>query len=97
MVQLTEISSLTEFRRNAAEAVKRLKKTGRPHVLTVNGRAEIVVQDVVSYQRMLDALERAEAIEGIRRGIESAERGEGRPVEEIFAEIRAELGLSARD
>ena len=48
----------------------------------MNGRAEIVVHDVASYQRLLDRAERAEAIEGIRGGLESAARGEGRPAEE---------------
>lgn len=95
MVQFTDISSLTDFRRNASETVKRLKETGRPQILTVNGKAELVVQDVASYQRMIDALDRAEAIEGIRRGLESAARGEGRPAEDIFVELRAEFGFNA--
>lgn len=93
MVQLTDIGSLTEFKRNSTEAIKRLKETGQPQILTVNGHAEVVVQDVASYQRLLDRAERAEAIEGIRRGLESAARGEGRPAEEIYAELRERHGL----
>jgi len=42
-----------------------LKKTGQPVVLTVNGKAEIVVQDAESYQKLLEAKDRMEAIEGI--------------------------------
>jgi prevent-host-death family protein len=93
MIQLTEIGSLTDFKRNTTEAIKRLKETGQPRVLTVNGRAEVVIQDVASYQRLLELVDRAEAIEGIRQGLESAARGEGRPPEEIFAELRARYGL----
>lgn len=89
MIQLSDIRSLTDFKRHTAELVEQLKKTGRAQVLTVNGRAEVVVQDVASYQRLLDLAERAAAIEGIRRGVESAARGEGRPVEEVFAELRS--------
>ena len=92
MVQLSDIASLTEFKRNTTEAIERLKRTGQPQVLTVNGRDEVVVQDVASYQRLLDQVERAEAIEGIRRGLESAARGEGRSPEEIYAEIVARQG-----
>src|SRR3954447_17255530 len=94
MIQQPEMGTLTEFTQHAEEAIKRLKETGQPQVLTVNGRAEIVVQDVASYQRLLDLAERAEAIEGIRRGLESAARGEGRSAEEIFAELRARHGLN---
>ena len=95
MIQLTDIRSLTDFKRHTAELVAELKKTGRPHILTVNGRAEVVVQDVTSYQRLLDLAERAAAIEGIRRGLESAARGEGRPVDEVFADLRSRYGLPA--
>jgi prevent-host-death family protein len=91
---MTDIGSLTEFKRNSTEAIRRLKKSGQPQILTVNGRAEVVVQDVASYQRLLDRAERAEAIEGIRRGLESAARGEGRPAEEIYAELRERHGLT---
>ena len=50
-------------------------------VLTVNGKAELVVQDAASYQKLLEAQERMEAIEGIRRGLESMKRNAGKPAE----------------
>lgn len=56
MIDLRNIYSLSDFQRNAREHIERLKRTGRPSVLTVNGSAEIVVQDVASYQEVLDAL-----------------------------------------
>jgi prevent-host-death family protein len=83
-----EIRSLTEFKRNTSELVKRMKETGDPLVLTVNGKAELVVQDAEAYQRMLELIDRAEAIEGIRRGLESMKRGEGRPAREVLEELR---------
>ena len=53
MVHLEDIHSLTDFQRNTKEHIQRLKETGRPEVLTVNGKAEIVVQDAASYQKLL--------------------------------------------
>jgi prevent-host-death family protein len=88
-----EIASLTDFTNNATEAIERLKETGQPQVLTVDGRAEAVVLDVASYERLLELADRTEAIEGIRRGLESMARGRGRPVDEVFAELRARHGL----
>ena len=38
------IDSLTNFKRQTAEYLARLHKTGEPVVLTVNGKAEVVVQ-----------------------------------------------------
>jgi prevent-host-death family protein len=83
-----DIDSLTHFKRNTNEVLEQLKATGQPMVLTVNGKAEIVVQDAASYQAMLDLVERAEAIAGIKRGLESIERGEGIPAEEAFQRLR---------
>ena len=56
-----------------------MKKTRRPVVLTVNGKAEIVVQDAESYQQILDRLDRFEAVEAIRLGIAAAEEGRVKP------------------
>jgi PHD/YefM family antitoxin component YafN of YafNO toxin-antitoxin module len=86
----TDIHSLTDFKRRTAVFIEQIKQTGHPLVLTLNGKAELVVQDAASYQKLLDMLDRAEAIEGIRKGLKSVEEGRTRPVEEVFEEIRRE-------
>jgi PHD/YefM family antitoxin component YafN of YafNO toxin-antitoxin module len=96
MIQLNNIHPLTDFKRNTSEFRERLKKSGLPEVLTVEGRPELVVQDAAAYQRLLDAVERAEAIEGIRAGLESMKMGKGTPAEEFFADLRTRLGLNAK-
>src|SRR5262245_58151615 len=70
-LDLTEVHSLTDFLRNTKSHMIRMKRSERPLVLTVNGRAELIVQDARSYQALLELADRAEAIEGIRRGLES--------------------------
>ena len=88
MVHLDDIYSLTEFQRHTKEHLARLKQTGRPEVLTVNGRAELVVQDAASYQKLLELLDYAEAVAGIKQGLASMRRGEGRPAAEVFQHLR---------
>jgi PHD/YefM family antitoxin component YafN of YafNO toxin-antitoxin module len=88
MINLKDIYSLSDFQRKTREHIRRLKRTRRPEILTVNGRAELVVQDADSYQALLDALDQAEALAGIRRGLESVARGEGRPASEALDVIR---------
>ncbi len=60
-----DIQSLTEFKLHTPEFVQQLKQTGEPLVLTINGKAELVVQDVASYQKLLDLAEQAKVLEGI--------------------------------
>jgi len=87
MISLTDIHSLTDFQRNAKAYLTRIKRSGRPVVLTVNGKAAAVVHDAAGYQKLLDALDRADAVEGIQRGLASMKRGEGRPLKEALAEL----------
>lgn len=93
MVDLQEIHSLTDFLRNHKAHVKRLKKTRKPEILTVNGRAEVVIIDVESFQVILDKLAHVETVEAIKAGYEAAKRGEVRSLEEFDAEMRAKYDL----
>ena len=83
-----DILSLTDFKRRSSELLKRMKRNRRPMVLTVNGKAELVVQTAEEYQKMLDEIEKNSAIEGIRRGLESMNAGHGRPLKDFDAEMR---------
>ena len=84
MVNLDDIQSLTDFKRNTAKYLKKMKKSKGPVVLTVNGRAEIVVQDAKAYQEMLERVERAETVAALRKGIDEFRRGEERPAREAL-------------
>jgi len=94
MLDTREIHSLTDFLRNHKVHVARLKVTQVPEVLTVNGKAEVVVQDAASYQAMLDRLHHMETIAAIQAGMASAERGELKPAAQVLAEMQAKYGLS---
>lgn len=88
MVDLNDIHSLTDFQRNAKEHIKRIKQTGKPHVLTVNGKAEVVVQDAGSYQALLETIERLEAIAGINKGLDNVLHDKVSPAKEAFSRMR---------
>ena|SRR5437588_12398342 len=93
----TDIQPLTTFRRRSSEFLKQIKRTKRPVVLTVNGKAAAVIQDAEAYQRLLDIAAQADAREGIRQGLEDARKGGTRPVEEFFREFEALHGISRCD
>jgi len=89
MLDLTkDIQSLTTFRRQSSEFLKQLKKSKRPVVLTVNGKAAAIVQDAAAYQRLLDIAAKADAEEGIRQGRNDVALGHTRPARDVFDEIR---------
>jgi prevent-host-death family protein len=94
MLDITkDIQSLTTFRRRSGEFMKQLKKSKRPVVLTVKGKAAAIVQDVEGYRRLLDIAARADAEEGIRQGLKDARDGRVRPAREFFDEFEARHGI----
>ena len=95
MLDLTkDIQSLTTFRRRSGDFMKQLKKSKRPVVLTVKGKAAAIVQDVEAYQRLLDIAARADSEEGIRQGLDDVAHGRTRPAKEVFDDIRRKHGIS---
>lgn len=94
MLDITkDIQSLTTFRRRSGDFMKQLKKTKRPVVLTVKGKAEAVVLHAEAYQRLLDIAAKADVNEGIRQGLEDSRNGKRRPAREFLAEFRAKHGI----
>src|SRR5205085_4557835 len=80
MIDLSQdIHSLSNFKRKTAEFLGRMKKSGHPLVLTVNGKAELVVQDAASYQRLAELAERAEMMEFLRESRADIEAGRTEP------------------
>jgi prevent-host-death family protein len=60
MVNLQNIHSLTEFKRNANSYIETIRSTKAPIVLTVNGEAAVVVQDAIAFQASLDQIKAAQ-------------------------------------
>lgn len=88
MIDVTQdIRTLTDFKRNTNGMIRQIKKNRRPVVLTVKGKAEAVVMDASTYQRMA---ERLSTIEGIQRGLAQAKKGQGRSVDEVFDALERE-------
>ncbi|HEY3740709.1 MAG TPA: type II toxin-antitoxin system Phd/YefM family antitoxin [Bryobacteraceae bacterium] len=91
MINVAEdIQSLTAFKRNTNGMMKKLRKTRRPLVLTVKGKAEMVLLDPKSYQYVAEQLD---TIAAIQRGLDQVDKGQFRPIEEVFDEIEKELDI----
>jgi prevent-host-death family protein len=96
MILVKNIHPVTDFTRKTKEYIRRLKKTGHPEVLTVNGEAQVVIQSTEAYQKLLDSAALAETLAGIQRGLEEADRGEVRPAREFLRELAAKHGVKLK-
>jgi prevent-host-death family protein len=83
-----DINSLSNFKRNTSEFLAQLKETGHPVVLTINGKAALIVQDTASYQRLIEMAEKAERMEILRASMEDMKAGRVIPAQDVLAEMR---------
>ena len=91
MFTMDSIHPVSDFSRKPAEHIKRLKETGRPEILTVNGKAELVIQSAKAYEEMVDLLG---TLEKIARAAKEHDEGRGIPVDEFFHEFEKKHGLT---
>ena len=52
----SRIKPISYFKANAAEIIKELAEVGEPMIITQNGEAKAVVQDIVSYEKTQETL-----------------------------------------
>ena len=68
--------SLSQFKRDTGRVVQKLKRSGKPLVLTVDGQAELVVQDAATYEQLVESLTLASTLAGISQGSIQVEQPE---------------------
>lgn len=90
MPSRADVVSLSEFKRRTRDVIGRIRKTRRPVVLTINNKADLVVQDAAAYQALLD---RVEAIEPLRQGLADVKAGRTKPARQVFARLRRKHGI----
>jgi prevent-host-death family protein len=91
-----DIQSLSHFKRNTAEVLTRMKESGNPVVLTVNGRAALIVQDAAAYQRLVELAERAEMLDFLEESRKDVEAGRTVPAREALEKLAAKHKLDRR-
>ena len=88
------IHPVSEFSRKPAEYIKRLKETGKPELLTVNGKAELVIQDAKAYEEMVDLLR---TLERIALAAQAHDEGHALPAQDAFAALNKRLAARYPD
>ena len=56
MPRASRIKPISYFKANAAEIIQELGEVGEPMIITQNGEAKAVVQDIVSYEKTQETL-----------------------------------------
>ncbi|RLS83544.1 MAG: type II toxin-antitoxin system Phd/YefM family antitoxin [Planctomycetota bacterium] len=90
------IDSLTNFKRQTAEYLRQLHATGSPMVLTVNGKAKVVIQDAAAHQRLIEQaarVDREEVVAAICGGLADVEAGRIKPAHKAIKALAKKYGI----
>jgi len=79
-----DIRSVTDLKRHTREILDHLHATGRPIILTVNGRADSVLLDVRVYEKHLQAANLAKLIAPAEQDLESGRTRSARDFVKVF-------------
>ena len=93
MIRATDIHSLTDFTRNAKAYIRHIRESKSPMALTINGDAQVVVQDAESFQKMVDELEHRRFIAAMRESESAVRSGQVQSLDQALSEIRDGLDL----
>ena len=94
MIDVTNICSLTDFQKQTKKHLRRLKRTGKPEVLTLNGQAEVVVQSAQAYQELLERADLGDSVRILTKRL--ADNGKkDSSADKVLDEIKARLGPGA--
>ena len=86
----TQIKSVTYLKENAAEVLHQVNERRAPFVITQNGEAKAVIQDVASYEETQETLA---MLKILALGEQEEREGKVHPLQAVLDELR---GVKAR-
>lgn len=82
----TQVKPISYLKANAAEVLNDLAERREPLVITQNGQARAVMQDVASYEQTQETLA---LLKVLALGNREIEEGKVKPLAEVVARLRA--------
>jgi PHD/YefM family antitoxin component YafN of YafNO toxin-antitoxin module len=74
MIEAQQTHSLSDFIKDPKTHVARIKQTHTPEVLTINGRAEVVLLDTETYENLMEQLQNSKTIASLRMHMAKAQK-----------------------
>ena len=95
MLDTRQTHAMSDFLEDPERYVARLKETRVPQILTVNGRAEVVLLDTETYEALTERLQSMEAITSLRAHM--AQDRKNAPPQEPITEAEKERRQAVMD
>jgi len=82
------VLSISEVKANAAKLIEQMQTTHEPVIITQNGRATAIMQDMQSYEQTQESLALLKLIAQSQADIAA---GRIKPVRQAFADVRKQI------
>lgn len=81
----TQIKPISYLKANAAEIIRNLKDEGEPLIITQNGEAKAVIQDIESFEKTQETMA---MLKILALGNRQIEKGKVIPAADVIARLR---------
>ena len=82
----SQIKPISYLKAHTAEVVRNLREQREPLIITQNGEAKVVIQDIESYEQTQETMA---LLKILALGTRQIEEGKVQPAEDIFKRLRA--------
>jgi len=81
----SQIKPISYLKAHAAEIVRKLGEKGEPLIITQNGEAKVVIQDIESYEQTVESMA---LLKILALGMRQIDEGKVKPAEEVIRHLR---------
>lgn len=82
------VKSVSYLKDNTADILKNLRKSNEPLIITQNGEATAVLQDIKSFEKMMGSIA---LLKILALGQKDLEEGRFKPAKKAFKDIRKQI------
>lgn len=84
----SKVKPISYIKANAAEVLQQVEETREPIIITLNGEAKAVLQDLASFEEVQETLA---LLKLLALGQKEVEQNQVRPASEVFERLRSRL------
>lgn len=88
MLLQNSVKPISYVKAHAADIIREMADNRLPIIITQNGEAKAVLQDIASYEEIQESLA---LLKILAMGQKDVEEGRMEPVEKVFADLREEI------
>ena len=89
----TAIKPISHIKSHASEIISEISETGNPVVVTVNGEARVIIQDIREYEKDRESMA---MLKIMAMGRKDMLEGRHKPMHQAFGDLKRKIGATGK-